>query len=81
MAAMGVINVAIVGMGLLAVGVNTMGITAGLMSKGLIQIRSTTNPRYMAIRPNRPIRGAQHRLQASHGDRYDAQKHPSAVTD
>ena len=47
--AMGVINVAIVGMGLLAVGVNTMGvITAGPMSMGLIQIRSTTNPRYLA---------------------------------
>ena len=47
--AMGVINIAIVGMGLLAVGVNTMGvITAGPMSMGLIQIRSTTNPRYLA---------------------------------
>ena len=47
--AMGVINAAIVGMGLIAVGVNTMGvITAGPMSMGLIQLRSTTNPRYMA---------------------------------
>ena len=47
--AMGVINAAIVGMGLVAVGVNTMGvITAGPMSMGLIQIRSTTNPRYLA---------------------------------
>ena len=47
--AMGVINAAIVGMGLLAVGVNTMGvITAGPMSMGLIQLRSTTNPRYLA---------------------------------
>ena len=36
-------------MGLVAVGVNTMGvITAGPMSMGLIQIRSTTNPRYLA---------------------------------
>ena len=47
--AMGVINAAVVGMGLVAVGVNTMGvITAGPMSMGLIQIRSTTNPRYLA---------------------------------
>ena len=47
--AMGVINAAIVGMGLIAVGVNTMGvITAGPMSMGLIQLRSTTNPRYLA---------------------------------
>ena len=47
--AMGVINAAIVGMGLITVGVNTMGvITAGPMSMGLIQLRSTTNPRYMA---------------------------------
>ena len=47
--AMGVINAAVVGMGLIAVGVNTMGvITAGPMSMGLIQIRSTTNPRYLA---------------------------------
>ena len=45
--AMGVINAAIVGMGLIAVGVSTMGvITAGPM--GLIQLRSTTNPRYLA---------------------------------
>merc|ERR1712010_261662 len=47
--AMGVINAAIVGMGLIAVGFNTMGVlTAGPMSMGLIQIRSTTNPRYLA---------------------------------
>ena len=47
--AMGVINAAIVGMGLIAVGVNTMGvITAGPMSMGVIQLRSTTNPRYLA---------------------------------
>ena len=41
---MGVINAAIVGMGLVAVGVNTMGVITGPMSMGLIQIRSTTNP-------------------------------------
>jgi hypothetical protein len=47
--AMGVFNAAIVGMGLIAVGFNTMGVlTAGPMSMGLIQIRSTTNPRYLA---------------------------------
>ena len=47
--AMGLINAAIVGMGLIAVGFNTMGvITAGPMSMGLIQLRSTTNPRYLA---------------------------------
>ena len=47
--AMGVINAAIVGMGLISIGVNTMGIvTAGPMSMGLIQIRSTTNPLYLA---------------------------------
>lgn len=47
--AMGLINVAVVGMGLIAVGVNTMGVvTAGPMSMGLIQLRSTTNPRYLA---------------------------------
>ena len=47
--AMGVINASIVGMGLIAVGVNTMGvITAGPMSMGLIQIRSSTDPRYLA---------------------------------
>ncbi len=47
--AMGVFNAAIVGMGLIAVGFNTMGVlTAGPMSMGLIQIRSTTTPRYLA---------------------------------
>ena len=49
MVSMGLINASIVGMGLISFGINTMGVlTAGPMSMGLIQIRSTTNPRYLA---------------------------------
>ena len=65
--AMGVFNAAIVGMGLVA-------ITAGPMSMGLIQIRSTTNPRYLAY-PSREEAEAQSKLLGCEGvhrmgDRY-----------
>ena len=81
--AMGVFNAAIVGMGLVAVGVNTMGvITAGPMSMGLIQIRSTTNPRYLAY-PSREEAEAQSKVLGCEGvhrmgDRYwmPCDKHP-----
>ena len=73
--AMGVFNAAIVGMGLIAVGVNTMGVlTAGPMSMGLIQIRSTTNPRYLAYpsRQQAEEQAAKLGCQGVHrmGDRY-----------
>ena len=83
--AMGVINAAIVGMGLVAVGVNTMGVNHRRpMSMGLIQIRSTTNPRYLAYpsreaaeqKPKTRLRG-----RALHGRQLlDALQRAPAVT-